>query len=151
MVLLSLTMFYTGLHQVMWNGVHTTCVGFTIAFGEDRKALAVLGGVFFGIGEVLGKWKFKIRISFTKVEGGILFGFIGGITAKQGREPIIILGFVISGVAYFLMYLNLPPSSPIRETLPHESGFLNTPSSALVYSAGLLLGFSDACFVTQVD
>ena len=62
MVLLSLTMFYTGLHQVMWNGVHTTCVGFTIAFGEDRKALAVLGGVFFGIGEVLGKWNFMNKI-----------------------------------------------------------------------------------------
>merc|ERR1719270_1693002 len=108
MGLLSMTMFYTGLHQVIWNGVHTTCVGLTVDFGENRKSIAALGGVFFGIGEVIG---------------GIIFGFIGGITAKKGREPIIIIGFVTSGVAYFLMFLNLPPASPIRETLPGETGY----------------------------
>ena len=41
--------------QVLWNGVHTTCVGFTMDFGESRKSLAVLGGMFSGLGEVLGK------------------------------------------------------------------------------------------------
>ena len=54
MGLLSLTMFYTGLHQMIWNGVHTTCVGFTVDFGDNRKALAVAGGMFFGLGEVVG-------------------------------------------------------------------------------------------------
>ena len=49
-----MTMFYTGLHQVIWNGVYTTCVGYTLDFGENRKSLAMLGGVFFGLGEVLG-------------------------------------------------------------------------------------------------
>ena len=60
MGLLSMTMFYTGLHQVIWNGVHTTCVGLTVDFGENRKSIAALGGVLFGIGEVIG---------------GIIFGF----------------------------------------------------------------------------
>ena len=55
MGLLSLTMFYTGLHQIVWNSLHTTCVGFTVDFGEHRKALAVAGGMFFGLGEVVGK------------------------------------------------------------------------------------------------
>ena len=136
MLLLSITIFYTGLHQVIWNGVHTTCVGLTVDFGDNRKSIAALGGVFFGIGEVIG---------------GIIFGFIGGITARKGREPIIIIGFVTSGVAYFLMFLNLPPASPIRETLPGETGYLDTPSTGLVLFTGFLLGFSDSCFVTQVQ
>ena len=59
MGLLSLTMFYTGLHQMIWNSLHTTCVGFTVDFGEHRKALAVAGGMFFGLGEVVGKFDLK--------------------------------------------------------------------------------------------
>ena len=59
MGLLSLTMFYTGLHQMIWNSLHTTCVGFTVDFGEDRKALAVAGGMLFGLGEVVGKLDFQ--------------------------------------------------------------------------------------------
>ena len=30
-----------------------------------------------------------------KVIGGILFGFMGHLTVKRGRHPIIILGFVL--------------------------------------------------------
>lgn len=63
MGLLSLTMFYTGLHQMIWNSLHTTCVGFTVDFGEHRKALAVAGGMFFGLGEVVGKRDFKTGTS----------------------------------------------------------------------------------------
>ena len=82
--------------------------------------------------------------------GGILFGFVGGITARQGREPILILGFVTAAVAYFLMLLNLPAASAIRETLPGETGLM-TPSSIIVLVTGFGLGFSDACFMTQVS
>ena len=82
--------------------------------------------------------------------GGIIFGFIGGITAKQGREPILVVGLVTSVMAYFLMLLNLPPASPIRETEPGETGFI-TPSTGIVLFTGGLLGFSDSCFMTQVS
>ena len=81
--------------------------------------MAVLGGVFFGLGEVLGNLYIKIfKTLYFVFVGGIIFGFIGGITAKQGREPVIIIGFVVSSIAYFLMFLNLPPGSPMAETLP---------------------------------
>ena len=72
------------------------------------------------------------------------------MTARQGREPILILGFVTGAVAYFLMLLNLPAASPIRETLPGETGLM-TPSSTIVLVTGFLLGFSDSCFMTQVS
>ena len=79
-----------------------------------------------------------------------MFGFVGGMTAKQGREPILILGFVTAAVAYFLMLLNLPAASAIRETLPGETGLM-TPNSIIVLVTGFGLGFSDACFMTQVS
>ena len=54
MLIFSLTLFYTGLHQVLWSGVYTTSIGYTQAFGEDKKKIAALCGIFFGAGEVLG-------------------------------------------------------------------------------------------------
>ena len=59
-------------------------------------------------------------------------------------------GLVTSVMAYFLMLLNLPPASPIRETEPGETGFI-TPSQGIVLFTGGLLGFSDSCFMTQVS
>ena len=38
-----------------------------------------------GMGEVLGE---------------ILFGFMGHWTVKRGRDPIVMLGFVLSMIAY---------------------------------------------------
>ena len=32
-------------------------------------------------------------------EGGALFGFLGHLTAKRGRDPIIILGFIVRMVS----------------------------------------------------
>ena len=55
MLIFSVTLFYTGLHQVLWSGVYTTSIGFTQAFGEDKKKIAALCGIFFGAGEVLGR------------------------------------------------------------------------------------------------
>ena len=45
------------------------------------------------------------------MSGGALFGFLGHLTAKRGRDPIIITGFVLSMLSYFLMFLNLPFNS----------------------------------------
>ena len=101
MLIFSLTLFYTGLHQVLWGGVYTTSIGYTQALGEDRKKIAALCGIIFGAGEVLG---------------GILFGFLGNVTVKRGRDPVILLGFVVSVLSYFLIFINLPSSAPLCPT-----------------------------------
>ena len=101
MLIFSLTLFYTGLHQVLWGGVYTTSIGYTQALGEDRKKIAALCGIIFGAGEVLG---------------GILFGFLGNVTVKRGRDPVILVGFVVSVLSYFLIFINLPSSAPLHPT-----------------------------------
>jgi len=132
MLLFSITMFYTGLNQTLWGGVYSTCIGFTGGFGEDRKAMATLSGIIVASGEVIG---------------GILFGFLGHLTVKRGRDPIIIMGFVLSMVAYFLMFINFPANATLGETL--EIGYIS-PNKALALCTSFILGFSDACFNTQV-
>ena len=64
MLIFSVTLFYTGLHQVLWSGVYTTSIGFTQAFGEDKKKIAALCGIFFGAGEVLGGHKCNCQTIF---------------------------------------------------------------------------------------
>jgi len=133
MLLFSITLFFTGLSQTMWGGVFAACIGFTGGFGESRKALATLNGVIIASGEVIG---------------GVLFGFLGHLTVKRGRHPIIILGFVISIAAYVLMFINFPQDATLGET---EKEGLISPNTGLALFTSFLLGFSDACFNTQVN
>ena len=101
-------------------------------FGQDRKALAGLTGVIVAGGEVTG---------------GILFGFLSKFTVKRGRDPIILLGFLLSMTAYFLMFLNLPMDASVGET--SAIGYIS-PSRELALGTGFILGFADACLMTQV-
>jgi len=134
MLLLSVTFFYSGLQLSIWSGVYPTSVGFTRTFGANRKALATLCSIFIAVGEV---------------SGGALFGFLGHFTAKKGRDPIIILGFIISMISYFLMFLNLPFEAPLGETKETDTAYI-TSNQYLAVFTGFLLGFSDACFNTQI-
>ena len=45
-----------------------------------------------------------------------MFGLFGKRTNKYGRDPIILFGFVIHMVSFYLIYINLPEDSPIGET-----------------------------------
>jgi len=132
MLLFSITLFFTGLNQAFWGGVYATCVGFTEGIGADRKALAGLSGVIVAAGEVAG---------------GLLFGFFGHLTVKRGRHPIIFLGFVMTMIAYSLMLINFPMDASAGET--SDTGFIN-PSRGLALGTAFILGFGDACFMTQV-
>ena len=80
--------------------------------------------------------------------GGALFGFVPA-TARKGRDPIIIAGFIISMLSYFLMFLNLPFNSNLGETAPSDSAYITSNQYLAVFTA-FVLGFSDACFNTQV-
>jgi len=136
MALFTLTLFYTGLNQAIWGGVLTSSIGFTkmLETGDfSSKSLAAISGIIVAAAEVIG---------------GILFGFMGHLTVKRGRHPIIILGFVLSMVAYVLMLINLPSDATIDET--EADAIIGAPSLALAYTTSFLLGFSDACFNTQV-
>ena len=83
------------------------------------------------------------------MSGGALFGFLGHLTAKRGRDPIIITGFVLSMLSYFLMFLNLPFNSNLGETQPSDTAYITSNQYLAVFTA-FVLGFSDACFNTQI-
>lgn len=101
MLLLSVTFYYTGVQLNIWSSVYGTSIGYTNAFGKEAKDLTAMSGIFVALGEVLG---------------GALFGIFGSLTVKRGRDPIVLLGFILSMVAYFLAFLNLPNSSPLGAT-----------------------------------
>ena len=52
-------------------------------------------------------------------------------------------------ISYFLMFLNLPFEAPLGETTESDTAYI-TSNQYLAVFTGFLLGFSDACFNTQV-
>ena len=88
--------------------------------------------------------------------------FLVLLFSRRGRDPIVVLGFILSMLAYFLTFLAIPNSANLNET--EELAFID-PNRFLVIVLNLkfdplfryliifiafLLGFSDACFNTQV-
>lgn len=93
----------TGLELSFFSGVYSPSIGFTQAIGESAKQLVGLSGIFIGVGEV---------------SGGVAFGLMGSrITNKIGRDPIVILGFVIHIIAFFLIFLNIPNYANFGDTM----------------------------------
>eukprot|EP00095_Tigriopus_kingsejongensis_P001318 snap_masked-scaffold249_size238305-processed-gene-0.10 protein:Tk01318 transcript:snap_masked-scaffold249_size238305-processed-gene-0.10-mRNA-1 annotation:"unc93-like protein mfsd11" len=133
MLLLSITFFYTGLELTFWSGVYGPSIGFTQAFGLQAKSLVGLHGIFIGVGEI---------------SGGLLFGIFGHVVVKRGRDPVIILGFLIHALCFFLIFLNIPNSAPSGNVDGALAYIVSNPYLALACS--LLLGFGDACFNTQI-
>ncbi|XP_049869126.1 UNC93-like protein MFSD11 [Pectinophora gossypiella] len=132
MLLLSVTFIYTGVELSFFSGVYSSAIGFTLAMGENAKQLVGLSGVFIGVGEVLG---------------GALFGILGSKTTRWGRDPIVIMGYLIHLVSFFLIFINLPAEAPFGDT--KEISYIN-PSPYLAMFCSFLLGFGDACFNTQI-
>lgn len=136
MLFFSFTLFYTGLHLTLWDGLYSTCIGFTGGFGPDRKSLATISGIIVASGEVAG---------------GILFGFLAPLTIKRGRHPIVILGFILSMTAYVLIFINIPAGATIDEVPANETSISGIiPNRHIALCTSFLLGFADACFITQV-
>ncbi|CAG9771130.1 unnamed protein product [Ceutorhynchus assimilis] len=131
MLLLSVTSLYTGLELGFWSGVYSSCIGFTENL-PNRKQLVGLSGIFIGIGEVLG---------------GAFFGIFGSRTIKWGRDPIVIAGFIMHIISFFVIFLNLPNNSPFTDT-PDEA-FI-TSNAYLAIMCSFLLGLGDACYNTQI-
>ncbi|XP_044269343.1 UNC93-like protein MFSD11 [Tribolium madens] len=131
MLLLSITFFYTGIELGFFSGVYSSCIGFTQKF-SNPKELVGLSGILIGLGEVLG---------------GAAFGILGSKTIKWGRDPIVIAGFIVHVISFFLIFLNLPNNSPFSDT---TDGAIITSSPELAIFCSFLLGFGDSCFNTQI-
>nr|XP_029713910.1 UNC93-like protein MFSD11 [Aedes albopictus] len=133
MLQLSVTFIYTGLALSFFSGVYGASIGFTEAIGESAKQLVGLNGVFLGVGEVLG---------------GVIFGLLGKRTAKWGRDPIVIAGFIIHISSFFLILMNIPNAAPFGDT--DDVAFFKPPIAAVAILCSFLLGLGDACFNTQI-
>ncbi|XP_069510756.1 UNC93-like protein MFSD11 isoform X2 [Ambystoma mexicanum] len=101
MLLLSVSIAYTGLELTFYSGVYGTCIGATNRFGVDEKSLIGLSGIFIGIGEILG---------------GGLFGLLMSKSGRFGRNPIVFLGLVVHLLAFFLIFVNVPNDAPISSS-----------------------------------
>ncbi|XP_038048666.1 LOW QUALITY PROTEIN: UNC93-like protein MFSD11 [Patiria miniata] len=132
MLLLMVCFFYTGLELTYFSGVYGTCVGNTHLFGVKSKSYVALCGILIGCGEILG---------------GAIFGLMGR-NQQISRDPIVLLGFIVHIIAFYLSLVNLPSGSPISDTFNQE-GYIQ-PNLALALVTAFLLGFGDACFNTQV-
>lgn len=88
-----------------------------------------------------------IFIKLICLPGGALFGILGSKTSRWGRDPIVIMGYLIHLVSFFLIFINLPAEAPFGDTT--AVSYIN-PSPYLAMFCSFLLGFGDACFNTQI-
>lgn len=133
MLLLCVTIAYTGFVLTFFSGVYGTSVG-NIDPSKLKDAQRQIGliGMMIGIGEITG---------------GLLFGIFGKNTNKYGRDPIVLLGFIIHMIAFYLIFLNLPDHAPLGKT----DGESKLHYSLAVYAiCAFLLGFGDSSFNTQL-
>ena len=66
---------------------------------------------------------------------------------RRGRDPIVLLGLLLALISYFLTFLAIPNLANMGET--RMEAFIK-PNSVLIVFIAFLIGFSDACFITQV-
>lgn len=134
MMLLSVSIAYTGLELTFYSGVYGTSIGAMTVFGDNAKSLIGLSGICIGIGEILG--------------GGV-FGMLNKCNGL-GRNPVVLLGLVTHFVAFYLIFLNIASDAPIApEEGTHLQGFIK-PSVEVALLCSFLLGLGDSCFNTQL-
>nr|XP_037286511.1 UNC93-like protein MFSD11 [Rhipicephalus microplus] len=132
MLTLSVAFFYTGLELSFFSGVYGSCLGFTKSFGKDSSKFLGINGLLIGAGEITG---------------GLLFSILGKQTNKAGRDPIILLGYLVHITAFFTIFLNLPANSPLGPT--SDPAYI-TSNLTLAFVGSFLLGFGDSCYNTQI-
>ncbi|XP_071493100.1 UNC93-like protein MFSD11 [Diadema antillarum] len=133
MLMLSITNFYTGIELTFFSGVYGTAISNTHMFGYNSNSYIGISGMLIGAGEIVG---------------GLLFGILGKKTIKYGRDPIILLGYMVHMVAFYLIFYNMPEVSPLQET--NDNSYMNPPLVEVAFACSFLLGFGDACFNTQI-
>lgn len=132
MALLCFPFFYSGLELGFFSGVYGTCIGRTNAFGSIAKQLVGINGMFIGVGEILG---------------GGCFGLLGKKTNRYGRDPIVLLGYIVHMISFFLIFINIPSQSALKET--NQPAYIDSNEYLAIFCS-FLLGFADSCFNTQL-
>ncbi|VDP74919.1 unnamed protein product [Echinostoma caproni] len=112
------------------SSLFATCVGHTMAFGDQAKAYIGLAGLFVGIGEVLGSCTVFLKRWLPSDGIMCLFGYVPGLT----------------GVLIF--FLNLPGNSPMTDS--NEQTYI-TPNPALCMLVSCFLGMVDSVWNTQLS
>ena len=92
-----------GLELSFFSGVYGTAIGNTNNLVSDGNAKRFIGisGMLIGCGEIIG---------------GATFGLLGSKTNRFGRDPIVILGYVVHMISFFLIFINLPSVSSLERT-----------------------------------
>ncbi|XP_061567364.1 UNC93-like protein MFSD11 [Cololabis saira] len=134
MLLLSVSIGYTGLELTFYSGVYGTCIGSMTRFGTDAKSLIGISGIFIGIGEILG--------------GGV-FGLLNK-SNRFGRNPVVLLGLITHFIAFYLIFLNIASDAPLAPEAGTDLEAYITPSVSVAMLCSFLLGFGDSCFNTQL-
>ncbi|XP_062421783.1 UNC93-like protein MFSD11 [Pungitius pungitius] len=134
MMLLSVSIGYTGLELTFYSGVYGTCIGAMTRFGHDAKSLIGLSGICIGIGEILG---------------GGAFGMMNRCR-RFGRNPVVLLGLVTHYAAFYLIFLNIAPDAPIAPEGGTDLQAFISPSVGVALLCSFLLGLGDSCFNTQL-
>ncbi|XP_036446013.1 UNC93-like protein MFSD11 isoform X1 [Colossoma macropomum] len=163
MLLLSISIAYTGLELTFYSGVYGTCIGAMTRFGNNAKSLIGLSGIFIGVGEILGKslcinsvlaskvlkTRKKGRMHIFLRPGGSLFGMLNQCS-RFGRNPVVLLGLLTHFLAFFLIFLNIAPDAPLAPEEGTElQGFIS-PNVDVALLCSFLLGLGDSCFNTQL-
>ncbi|XP_043946426.1 UNC93-like protein MFSD11 [Protopterus annectens] len=134
MLLLSISMAYTGVELTFFSGVYGTCIGAMKQFGNEAKGLIGLSGIFIGIGEILG---------------GGLFGLLDKWN-RYGRNPVVLLGLAVHFIAFYLIFFNIPGDAPIASADGTDRISFMTPNKEVAMLCSFLLGLGDSCFNTQL-
>lgn len=132
MLTLSASFFYTGLELSFFSGVYGACLGFTKSFGKDSSKFLGINGLLIGAGEI---------------SGGLAFSILGKQTNKAGRDPIVLLGFLVHVVAYYTIFINLPANSNFAATW--DRAYIES-NLYLAFVGSFLLGLGDSCYNTQL-
>lgn len=134
MLLLSVSIGYTGLELTFYSGVYGTCIGAMTSFGQDAKSLIGISGICIGLGEILG---------------GSVFGMLNK-RIRFGRNPVVLLGLGTHLVAFYLIFLNIAADAPLAPEEGTDGQAYITPSVGVALLCSFLLGLGDSCFNTQL-
>ena len=66
----------------------------------------------------------KINVNIYSLTGGALFGLLGKKTNRYGRDIIVVFGYVVHMLCFYLIFINFPSQSPIEET--HGSTYITS-------------------------
>ncbi|KAI2804911.1 DUF895 domain membrane protein [Blomia tropicalis] len=135
MFYLCITFSYTGLELGFFSVVYGTAIGNTnnlVETGESPKKFIGLSGILIGLGEIVG---------------GLAFGILGSKTNRLGRDPIVILGYFIHMITFFMVFINFPKDSPLNQT--SDAAYISSSLTIALFGS-FFLGLADSCYNTQI-